>query len=135
MRVVSNSSHVLGVLSLADRPICFSLELPWLDNLKRRSCVPSGDYTANVEHHKLLGQVARLSDVPERSGILIHSANFARELEGCIAPAMRFDKEAGVMAGLDSKKALQKIFNLISQRFTLQIRWDPEIMPPSERFH
>ena len=71
-----------------------SLELPWLENVSQRSCVPIGDYVAKwlwSESHKQL--LYHLQDVPNRSGVEIHAANFGgntalgwhSDLLGCIA--------------------------------------------------
>lgn len=67
--------------------ICRAIELPWLQNRRRVSCIPEGRYelrarfTARRGHHLIVLQV------PGRSGILIHPANHAKtELLGCIAP-------------------------------------------------
>src|SRR5690606_32462981 len=66
---------------------CKTIELPWLENAKRKSCIPAGRYrlkkrfSENFKHHLIL------MDVPDRSLILIHPANNAqKELAGCIAP-------------------------------------------------
>ena len=67
--------------------ICRTIELPWLQNRRRVSCIPEGRYelrarfTAKRRHHLIVLQV------PDRDGILIHPANHAKtELLGCIAP-------------------------------------------------
>lgn len=71
---------------------CFTLELPNLGNQPEVSCIPEGTYLC------VYTQSAHLKDtngnplstyevmnVPNRSGIRIHSANFFKQLLGCIA--------------------------------------------------
>lgn len=71
----------------------FSLELPWRDNLRQKSCIPAGTYTCGLVKSPRFGLVYEVKDVPGRSAILIHPANFGgnadegwtTELQGCIA--------------------------------------------------
>lgn len=66
---------------------CVGLELPWFDNKKMISCIPVGDYdcvkrtySANIPYPHIV-----ILNVPNRTGICVHKANFARQLKGCIA--------------------------------------------------
>lgn len=63
-----------------------TVELPWKDNQRRISCIPAGTYTAIKHHSPKFGPCLWLQDVPGRSEILIHPANFWHDLLGCIAP-------------------------------------------------
>lgn len=63
-----------------------SLELMWLDNRPRVSCIPAGVYLLAWEMSpRLKRETLRLKDVPGRDGILIHPANEVDELRGCLA--------------------------------------------------
>lgn len=71
-----------------------SMEREWADNRPRVSCIPPGRYELVrwsgdrfPKHWALTGGTVRLYPGPEakRSAIVIHAANFPRELEGCIA--------------------------------------------------
>jgi hypothetical protein len=65
---------------------CKSLELPWLNNLPNVSCIPAGTYDALWTFSpSMLKYIYELQNVPGRSGIRIHVANYYKELEGCIA--------------------------------------------------
>ena len=81
------------------RPFCFGVELPWNDNKRGLSCIPPGEYLAELYNSPTHGQVYQLIDVPCRSNIQIHAANFGdlrdkdgdgdlegNQLEGCLAP-------------------------------------------------
>jgi hypothetical protein len=102
--------------------ICHTVELPWLNNQRKISCIPEGRYelrrrfTEKRKHH------LEVMNVPGRNAILIHPANNAKkELLGCIAPVTeliapgkgsqsRFANEklkVLVLAALDRK---QKVF-------------------------
>src|SRR6185436_19012143 len=73
-----------------------SLELPWRDNVRSLSCIPPGEYVVRwVWAPAWRGGrwVYYVTGTEPRSGILIHSANYAGDklkglrthLEGCIA--------------------------------------------------
>lgn len=70
-----------------------SLELPWRDNQPNLSCIPAGTYTAwRVYSGRFVRDVYQLQNVPDRSAIEIHPANWAgdveqgwySDLQGCI---------------------------------------------------
>src|SRR5690606_274250 len=70
--------------------LCHTIELPWLDNQVRISCIPEGTYRLTKRYSEKFRHHILLNDVPGRSYILIHPANDARrELAGCIAPVTR----------------------------------------------
>lgn len=68
-------------------------ELPWRDNARGKSCVPAGEYLVEWDPSPKYGFKYELRDVPGRTVILIHSANFMgdedkglkAEVDGCIA--------------------------------------------------
>lgn len=70
-----------------------SLELPWRDNEQGKSCIEAGSYEAEVVSSPRHGDVYKLKDVPDRSDVEIHAANWAgntdmgwhSDLLGCIA--------------------------------------------------
>jgi len=63
-----------------------SLERGWQDNQKRVSCVPVGIYNLKLEFSDKFGRdLWELYGVPNRSECKFHSANYWRQLNGCIA--------------------------------------------------
>ena len=90
---------------------CFTIELPWHNNMPQQSCIPLGKYlllkrwTAERGYHLLL------ADVPGRALILIHPANSAtKELQGCIAPVSVL---VGPGEGTGSKAATKALFQKV----------------------
>jgi len=76
-----------GVISLENEKICYSIELPWRNNMRGVSCIPEGNYALGRRNSEHFGWHLEVQDVPERESILIHPANNAlKELKGCIAP-------------------------------------------------
>lgn len=72
--------------------VCYTAELPWRDNARKRSCIPPGEYPCAIVKSPRFGRVYGLQGVPGRSHVLIHRGNFAGDVsrgfvshvEGCI---------------------------------------------------
>jgi hypothetical protein len=139
-RADSNDQETFGLLSAGDL-VLQTVEQPWKDNLIGHSCVPAGSYTISPHVSPTKGNVYILDgpaqnvyaeDPPPpggRSLILIHIANSAIELEGCIAPGLSkgvlFLRGAERNCVLDSKAALQQLFDLLAgETHTLSVDWD-----------
>ena len=97
-----------------------SLELPWKDNRRNISCIPTGDYRAQYLARSASGKYRRVYHLPNvdgRSGILIHSGNFAGDtslgyrshVAGCIILGTHAGYLGGQKAVLASRMALMKL--------------------------
>lgn len=90
--------------------VCCTMELPWHDNEPQISCIPPGKYTCKRRpspHFQC--DVFEIRGVPGRSLILLHPANYIRELRGCVALGESFaDLNAdGVTDLASSRKAFE----------------------------
>lgn len=95
--------------------ICYTIELPWLSNQPRISCIPEGKYELTRRYSQKFGWHLLVNTVPNRELILIHPANDAvRELKGCIAPVSILTAEG---KGRDSKLALKKLMAVTDIEF------------------
>jgi hypothetical protein len=135
IRSPSTDQGTFGALNFGSAKV-FTTELPWRDNRSQRSCVPVGEYQCVLVDSPKFGHVYTLLNVPKRSAVLIHSANFGgdvdlgwtTELHGCIAPSMRrglMRNNAGQMqmAGIVSRPALNKFTDWADGRpFILEIK-------------
>lgn len=100
-----------GKLECKGRFICYTIELPWLDNAKRVSCIPEGEYVLRKRYTKKFRWHIEVADVESRNFILFHPANNAlRELNGCIAPVTKL---SGSGLGLESRQAFIKLKSLV----------------------
>jgi len=64
----------------------YTVEKQWACNRPYESCIPEGDYELRRAHYYRGDyDTYEVWDVPGRTSILIHKANRARELLGCIA--------------------------------------------------
>lgn len=64
---------------------CYTLELPWRDNQNNISCIPEGTYPITPRRSAKYNDHLHILNVPNRSYILVHEANYVHELRGCIA--------------------------------------------------
>lgn len=91
-RFQSNPRQTLGNLIVFnnDQPVLVikTLELPWKDNERKISCIPTGTYKA-IEHISTKrGWTLWLQDVPGRTAILVHTGNYTTDILGCILPGI-----------------------------------------------
>ena len=114
----------------------FTIELPWDDNKPDVSCVPAGSYDlipydsprhgATWRLHNAALNVYGTAFVPigGRSEIELHSANFARQLLGCIAlgleAAPMFDDVTGIVepAVENSRDAVAELITVLGSMTT-----------------
>lgn len=93
--------------------LCFTIELPWKDNLRALSCIPEGAYFLARRFSKQHQYHLQVMDVPGRDLILVHKANNAMlELKGCIAPVQQL---IGQGKGYPSAPAFNKIYELVDR--------------------
>lgn len=126
----STDEGTFGVMQL-DGQTLHTIELPWRDNAPQASCIPVGMYRCEIVQSPKFGRVYGVRDVPGRSNILIHAANYAgdtskglrSDLLGCIAPCMAYGRLNGQMAGLSSRAALAEFMAWAGgQPFDLEIQ-------------
>ena len=102
----------------------FTLELPWLDNQKNISCIPTGEYNYIKRVSPGKGyEVIELVDVPDRAYIQIHLGNYTRQIEGCILPGtgLKDINRDGVIDVTNSEEAFNQIMNHAPVVGTLRI--------------
>lgn len=102
-----------GELRCGGKLICFTIELPWLQNQRSVSCISEGRYELKLRTTAKRGQHLLVVNVKGRDGILIHPANDAKkELRGCIAPVTIL---TGPGKGSQSRLANEKLKALVLQ--------------------
>ena len=117
-RIFDDVKQIRGYLSVLNQENkvleeFVSLELPWKDNERNISCIPTGTYQIIKDYSDNLGYFFRLLNVPNRSGVLIHVGNFYTQIEGCIIAGMKF-KDINKDGLLDVSKSTQSIRQLLA---------------------
>jgi hypothetical protein len=116
--------QTLGEMTFGDFK-CKTLELPWLNNQSKISCIPYGQYTCEKKYATaaIPYQHVTILNVPNRSGIAIHKANYYTQLRGCIAVGenqVDINKD-GQKDVTNSGSTFDKLMELLPKRFTLII--------------
>jgi hypothetical protein len=127
----SNSIQTLGKLIIYDNinvPVysCKTMELGWNDNKRRVSCIPEGLYKVKKRTSNKYGVHFHLQNVPGRDLILIHPANFSRQLLGCVAVGkdhIDIDKD-GLKDVTSSKDTMKELLNILPDEFEIDIFYD-----------
>lgn len=78
----------LGVVTVGSERF-YSIERPWLDNAANVSCIPEGTYQTGWRESPRFGETWIIKDVPDRTFILIHPANYPKDVQGCIGLGMQ----------------------------------------------
>ena len=82
-RFCYHPNGTLGVIDLEGERF-WSIERPWLDNAPNISCIPTGTYGLGWRVSPRFGETWHVKDVPDRTHILIHVANYSKDVQGCI---------------------------------------------------
>lgn len=127
LRLKSDEKCTLGRLMLFDglNPIATftTLELPWKNNERNKSCIPPGEYEVVPHTSPKHGKCFLIKNVSGRDGILIHTLNFANQTEGCVGIGMDFadiDKDGGIDI-IRSREALNSLLKKAPKGFNLTI--------------
>lgn len=102
---------------------CRTLELPWKENKKRKSCIPELSTTARKrradESPSRDYDHFIVNNVPSREYILLHKGNFYWHVEGCILPGKKHAhiNNDGLLDITNTGETLQELLNLLPQEF------------------
>lgn len=126
-----------GLMHIGDTTL-HSLERPWLGNKPFVSCIPEGVYRLRKRESGVMNRSTggefpigwEVTNVPDRTFIMIHPANFVWELNGCISlglgSAVMPDKhKKWQQAVTRSRDAIRTFMDLLEA----QDEWDLEIIP------
>ena len=112
-------------LLVANGRIYHTLELPWLNNARNASCIPSGEYKCVYMAKSSSGKyrnVYHVTGVPGRTGILIHQGNMPEQTKGCVLIGRKRGSLASCPAVLNSRSALSDFVDgMNKENFTLKV--------------
>ena len=126
-RVSNEVKQTLGRLYLYDDADlvfqCCTMELPWINNQKRISCIPKGRYLVKKHTSSKYGECFWVQDVPDRTEILIHLGNYNFNTLGCILPGRRFldINNDGLRDVISSGNTMKDLRKLLPNKFHLNI--------------
>lgn len=129
LRTIDNGKQTNGVMYVVNEGKilfeCYTLELPWKDNERRVSCIPEGEYKAIKHRSPKFGNSVWIQDVPGRSEILIHPANYVRQLLGCIAVGsdLRDIDGDGLEDTTNSRNTMDKLLSFLPKKFDVVVKY------------
>lgn len=111
---------------------CRTLELLWKDNQRNVSCIPEGFYDVVARQSPKYGNHLHVTEVPNRSLILLHFGNYAgsmnpktghSDIRGCILVGEKFiDLDGDGLADItNSKKTMNRLMEIAPDGFVLNI--------------
>ena len=112
---------------------CKTLELAWRDNANKISCIPEGVYTVVPRHSAKYGRHLHITNVPNRSFVLIHWGNYAgsinpktlqSDIRGCVLVGASFAdiNKDGILDIVNSKPIFAGLMLMFPNGFELTIR-------------
>jgi hypothetical protein len=123
VREASSPNGTLGEIFNPDGThLCYTCELPWLNNDPQTSCIPIGTYTCVPHNSPAHPNTWELQNVPNRTAILIHNGNAAKvDSLGCILVGDPTGTISGFPAVLNSVATLNILRGKLPTNFTLSI--------------
>lgn len=123
-RFKSDANGTFGMLMDDDIQLCFTCELPWTNNERDTSCIPVGMYQCINFSSLSHPNVWAITNVPNRSGILIHSGNTETDSKGCILVGDKLGTVNGLPGVLNSKLTMDMLKSKLPDIFEITIIGD-----------
>lgn len=102
---------------------CKTLELPWVNNQNKISCVPKGTYIVKKRYSAKYKWHYHLTNTPGRDFILIHPGNYHSQILGCILVGSSHSdiNGDGYRDVTNSVKTMEKLMDAMPDEFKLEI--------------
>jgi len=126
LRDTFSDESTIGELFINGERFCDTLELPYRDNQRSISCIPTGEYkvrlrlpreSATRDYLHLL-----VKDVKDRSHILFHRGNTAKDSRGCILVGQGTQQDIVYNSTLAMDLLIKEIINLGGENINLIIK-------------
>ena len=126
IRDTFSDKSTLGELFLNGERMCDTLENPWINNKKNVSCIPRGEYKVRLRLPRESATRNYLhllvEDVENRSYILFHKGNTAKDTRGCILVGLGSQQDVVSNSTLAMDLLIKEIVNLGGENINLIIK-------------
>ena len=126
IRDAFSDESTIGELFINGERFCNTLELPYRDNQRSVSCIPTGDYKVRMRYPRESATRDYLhllvKDVKDRSLILFHKGNTAKDTRGCILVGMTSKQNFVGNSTLAMSLLMKEIINLGGENINLIIK-------------
>jgi hypothetical protein len=126
LRETFTDNSTIGELFLNGEKMCDTFELPYRDNQRSISCIPTGEYKVRLRYPRESATRDYLhllvQDVKDRSYILFHRGNSAKDTRGCILVGLGTQQDFVSNSTLALELLLKEIINLGAKNINLIIK-------------
>jgi len=126
LRDYFTDESTLGELFIDGERFCDTLELPYRDNQRSISCIPIGQYKVRLRTAKESATRNYLhllvEDVKNRSHILFHKGNTAKDTRGCILVGQGSQHNIVQNSSLAMSLLMKEIIHLGGENINLIIK-------------
>ena len=126
IRDMFSDESTIGELFLNGERMCDTLELPYRDNQRSVSCIPAGQYKVRLRYPRESATRDYLhllvQDVKDRSYILFHRGNSAKDTRGCILVGQGSQQDIVHNSTLAMDLLMKEIINLGGVNINLIIK-------------
>ena len=127
IRTIDNGVETTGKLYITGDQhfACDTLERTYANNQRGISCIPAGKYICVKKDatEAIPYQHVSITNIPNRSGVAIHSGNHFFHSKGCILVGLmgKDINKDGQVDILQSRDTFIKLMNVLTDEFTLSI--------------
>lgn len=124
----------LGKMIFPNGKTFCTIELPWKDNQRSISCIPDGNYVLRKRDSAIVSRTSKqryqkgweVTDVPNRTFIMIHIGNTVKDFEGCIGVGTDYGVIGGHKGVINSRVAFDEFMEEMEafDEWTLEIEWE-----------
>jgi len=126
IRDTFTDESTIGELFLNGERFCDTLELPYRDNQRSVSCIPTGSYKVRMRYPRESATRDYLhllvQEVKDRSYILFHKGNTAKDTRGCILVGQGSQQDIVQNSALAMDLLMKEIINLGGTNINLIIK-------------
>ena len=126
IRDTFTDNSTIGKLFINGELFCDTLENPYINNERNISCIPAGQYKVRLrtERESATRYYLHLlvKDVPNRSYILFHRGNTAKDTRGCILVGQSREQDRVNNSRLAMDLIVKEIVNLGGENINLIIK-------------
>ena len=126
IRDTFTDESTIGELFVNGERFCDTLELPYKDNQRSISCIPAGEYKVRLRYARESATRNYLhllvQEVKDRSYILFHRGNTAKDTRGCILVGQGTQQNIVYNSTLAMDLLMKEIINLGGENINLIIK-------------
>jgi hypothetical protein len=112
----SSVAGTFGTMELPSGHKLYSVEPPWVGNKQSVSCIPEGIYKLRYRNSGVVSRSTsgeftggwEITDVPNRTFIMIHPGNWPQDFKGCVGPGITYhllkDRTGTLRLGVTSSR-------------------------------